>query len=77
MDLPFNKRSDLSPYLIHLTKNTRRKDDYSGYENLVNMLRKGKVWGSGEAGFIRGGKEAACFMDVPFASLNMSLPPRT
>ncbi len=74
-DLPFNKRLDLSPYLIHLTKNTRRKDDYSGYENLVNILRKGKIWGSGEAGFIRGGKEAACFMDVPFASLKYVLTP--
>lgn len=74
-DLPFNKRPDLSPYLIHLTKNTKRKDDYSAYENLVNILQKGKIWGSGKAGFIRGGKEAACFMDVPFASLKYVLTP--
>ena len=32
-DLPFNKRPDLSPYLIHLTKNTKLKDDYSAYVN--------------------------------------------
>jgi hypothetical protein len=30
-DLPFFERPDLSPYLVHLTKNTRVDDDYSAY----------------------------------------------
>ncbi|GAN62512.1 hypothetical protein AA0313_1870 [Acetobacter indonesiensis NRIC 0313] len=74
-DLPFNKRPDLSPYLIHLTKNTKPKDDYSAYENLVSILQTGRIWGSGKDGYIRGGMKAACFMDVPFASLKYVLTP--
>lgn len=74
-DLPFNKRPDLSPYLIHLTKNTRPKDDFSAFENLVHILQSGRIWGSGKAGYVRGGKKAACFMDVPFASLKYVLTP--
>lgn len=74
-DLPFNKRPDLSPYLIHLTKNTKPRDDFSAYENLVHILQSGRIWGSGKAGYIRGGKRAACFMDVPFASLKYVLTP--
>ena len=74
-DLPFNKRPDLSPYLIHLTKNTKRQDEYTAYDNLVNILKTGTIWGSGKAGYIRGGKTAACFMDVPFASLKYVLTP--
>ncbi|MEE4211643.1 MAG: hypothetical protein V2I43_20545 [Parvularcula sp.] len=74
-ELPFNKRPDLSPYLIHLTKNTKVKDDFSAYENLVHILQSGRIWGSGKAGYIRGGKKAACFMDVPFASLKYVLTP--
>ena len=74
-DLPFNKRPDLSPYLIHLTKNTKSKDDFSAYENLVHILQTGRIWGSGKGGYIRGGKKAACFMDVPFASLKYVLTP--
>ena len=52
-DLPFFERPDLTPYLIHLTKNTKA-DDYSAYNNLVNILLTGKVWGSDkEKGFIK------------------------
>ncbi len=74
-DLPFNKRPDLSPYLIHLTKNTMRKDKYSAHENLVNILQEGRIWGSDGTGYVRGKKTAACFMDVPFASLKYVLTP--
>jgi hypothetical protein len=48
-ELPFNARPDLTPYLIHLTKNTRRKDKYSALENLMNILREGEIWGSDSA----------------------------
>lgn len=75
-DLPFNKRPDLTPYLLHLTKNSRAEDDLSAFENLVSILRTGRVFGSDtKKGFIQGPNEAACFMDVPFASLKYVLTP--
>jgi hypothetical protein len=75
-DLPFFERPDLTPYLVHLTKNTERDDDHSAYDNLVNILRTGRIWGSDKAGYIKGPNTAACFMDVPFASLKYVLNPR-
>jgi hypothetical protein len=73
-DLPFFERPDLTPYLIHLTKNTKADDDYSAYNNLVNILLTGKIWGSDkEKGFIKRPHPAACFMDVPFYSLKYIL----
>ena len=74
-DLPFNVRPDLTPYLIHLTKNTDAEDDYSAYGNLVSILQTGEIWGSGTKGFIKGKRKAACFMDVPFSSLKYVLTP--
>ncbi|MBB4097454.1 hypothetical protein [Sphingomonas kyeonggiensis] len=75
-DLPFNKRPDLSPYLIHLTKNTKRDDEYSAYDNLVSILQTRRVDASDtKKGFIKGPNGAACFMDVPFASLKYVLTP--
>lgn len=75
-ELPFNSRPDLTPYLLHLTKNTRREDDFTAFENLVNILETGKIWGSStKRGFIKGKHRAACFMDVPFASLKYLLTP--
>ena len=35
--LPFNERPDLSPYLVHLTKNTKKEDEYSAFDNLVSL----------------------------------------
>jgi hypothetical protein len=73
-DLPFFERPDLTPYLIHLTKNTKASDDFSAFENLVSILQTGKVRGSDkEKGFIKGPNRAACFMDVPFYSLKYIL----
>lgn len=75
-DLPFNARPDLTPYLLHLTKNTMRKNQFSGFENLVNILETGRIRGSKSSeGFIKGKRRAACFMDVPFASLKYVLTP--
>lgn len=75
-DLPFNARPDLTPYLIHLTRRsvsgTKR---YSGYQNLRRILKSGTIWGSGSKGFVRGRNSAACFMDVPLASLKYVLTP--
>ncbi|NOH56390.1 hypothetical protein F0266_26175 [Vibrio coralliilyticus] len=69
-DLPFDTRPDLSPFLIHLTKNTKEEDDYSAYQNLISILKTGRLWGSDRAkGFIRGPNKATCFMDVPLSSL--------
>jgi hypothetical protein len=54
-DLPFNQRPDLSPYVIHLTKNTKASDGYTAYDNLVSILEDGRVWASAPSkGFIKG-----------------------
>lgn len=75
-ELPFNARPDLTPYLLHLTKNTKPEDEFSAYDNLVSILKTGKIWGSSsKKGFIKGPSKAACFMDVPFASLKYVLTP--
>lgn len=66
-ELPFRDRPDLSPYLLHFTKNTEGKDSYTAFDNLCNILETGKIWGS--KGFIRGPNKASCFIDVPFMSL--------
>ena len=72
-DLPFWDRPDLTPYLIHFTKNTKRDDDYSAFKNLVSILKTGVIWGSENTGFVKGGNAATCFMDIPFASLKYIL----
>ena len=73
-DLPFDVRPDLSPFLVHLTKNTKKEDEFSAFDNLVNMLKLGRIWGSDtKKGFIKGPNKAACFMDVPLSSLKYIL----
>lgn len=75
-ELPFNARPDLTPYLLHFTKNTKPEDEFSAYDNLVNILKTGEICGSSSRkGFIKGPNKAACFMDVPFASLKYVLTP--
>jgi hypothetical protein len=75
-ELPFNVRPDLSPYLIHLTKNTKATDDYSAYDNLMSILQTGQINGSKPSqGMIKGKHRASCFMDIPFASLKYVLTP--
>lgn len=72
-DLPFFERPDLTPYLIHLTKNTEASDQYAAFDNLVSILQTGKIWGSDKTGFVKGPHCAACFMDIPFHSLKYVL----
>jgi len=74
-ELPFNSRPDLTPYLIHLTKNTVAKDEYSAHENLVSILKTGDIWGSGNKTFVKGRTKTSCFMDVPFQALKYVLTP--
>lgn len=74
-DLPFHARPDLTPFLVHLTRNTDDVDGFSALDNLESILRTGRVSGSGRAGFVKGATRAACFMDVPFASLKYVLNP--
>jgi hypothetical protein len=76
-DLPFYERPDLTPYLVHLTKNTKQQDGFSAFDNLVGILMEGKVRGSSSSkGFIKGRRRATCFMDVPFSALKYVLNPR-
>ncbi len=73
-DLPFDVRPDLSPYITHLTKNTRAKDDCSAFDNLVSILQGGEIWGSNSRkGFIKGPNKAVCFMDIPLNCLKYVL----
>jgi hypothetical protein len=73
-NLPFDVRPDLSPYITHLTKNTREKDDYSAFDNLISILQKGEIWGSStKKSFIKGHNEPVCFMDIPLSSLKYVL----
>ncbi|HVT88522.1 MAG TPA: hypothetical protein VHD56_06690 [Tepidisphaeraceae bacterium] len=73
-DLPFEERPDLTPYLVHLTKNTKATDKFSALDNLINILQTGKIWGSSSSkGFIKGPHKATCFMDVPFIALKYIL----
>src|SRR5262245_48015157 len=75
-ELPFNARPDLTPYLIHLTKNTKADDEYSGFDNLVSILQTGELRGSSKKkGLIKGPNRAACFMDIPFQALKYVLTP--
>jgi len=72
--LPFSLRPDLSPFLVHLTKNTVADDDYDAFNNLVSILKTGEVFGSTtKKGFIKGKARASCFMDVPLSSLKYIL----
>jgi len=65
--LPFTERPDLTPYLIHLTRSTKDDDDFSAFDNLVNIIETGSVWATQT--YIKGRCKAACFMDVPFIAL--------
>jgi hypothetical protein len=70
-DLPFYERPDLTPYLIHLTKNFSEENGHSAFDNLVSILETGEIRGTRK--FIKGSDRAACFMDVPFYSLKYIL----
>ena len=65
--LPFTARPDLSPYLIHLTRQTEQK---SGFLVLQHIIFHDKMLkGSDKTGFIKGSTPAVCFMDIPLFSL--------
>ena len=72
-ELPFDVRPDLSKFLIHLTKNSKDEDEYTAFDNLVHILKTGKIWGSDKIGFIKGPNKATCFMDVPITALKYIL----
>jgi hypothetical protein len=75
-DLPFDERPDLTPYLVHLTKNTKDEDEFSAFDNLVSILKEGEIWASTKnSGLIKGPHSATCFTDVPFSALKYVLNP--
>lgn len=75
-DLPFNERPDLTPYIVHLTRHSKPKNGKTAFENLVGILKSGKIIGTKISGKIKGPNPASCFMDVPFAALKYVLNPR-
>ena len=71
-ELPFKDRPDLSPFLLHFTKNTEGENNYTAFDNLCHILQTGKINGSDSSkGFVKGPNKASCFMDVPFMSLKV------
>ena len=60
----------MTPFLIHLTKS---KEDTSAFDNLVNILRTGLIKTTDGTGFIKGNRQAACFMEVPINALKYLL----
>jgi len=70
--LPFFERPDLSPFLVHLTKNTKADDGFTALNNLNRILKCGELRGS-DKGFIKGPNPATCFMDIPLSSLKYVL----
>ena len=72
--LSFYEWPDLSPYLVHLTRNSKTDDKFTAYENLVSILAEGEIRGSNtKKGLVKGPHPAACFMDIPLASLKYVL----
>lgn len=69
--LPYFERPDLTPFLIHLTKNTKANNNSSAFDNLVSILQSGEILASKV--FIKGPNGVVCFMDVPFMSLKYIL----
>ncbi len=61
---PEEERPDLTPFLIHLTRST---DEHAALENLVRILKKGRILATDRT--IKEGQKATCFMDVPFLAL--------
>jgi|CXWL01.1.fsa_nt_gi hypothetical protein len=75
-ELPYYERPDLTPYLIHLTKESVKN---TGLKNLISILKDGVIEGTNS--FIKrasreSGVKAACFMDVPFAALKYVCSPK-
>lgn len=77
-DLPFYERPDLTPYLVHLTKNTKQgRRLFRLQKSRQYILRERKVRGSQSSkGFIKRRHRETCFMDVPFSALKYVLNPR-
>lgn len=72
--LPYVERPDLTPFIIHFTKNTKADNKSSAFDNLVSILKSGEIVASNKKkGFIKGTNGATCFMDVPFMSLKYIL----
>ena len=61
-DLPFNERPDLTPFLVHLTKDL---------QSLKSILEDRTIKASDK--YIQGSHDVVSFMDVPFYSLKYVL----
>lgn len=64
-------RSDLSQYLVHLTRST---NELEHYEVLYKMLTERIIYGSTTvSGFICGSTPAVCFQDAPLQSVGFNI----
>ncbi|GGD07887.1 DUF2971 domain-containing protein [Pontibacillus salipaludis] len=67
----YTSRSDLSRFLVHLTKPNPEIGDE--VDVLLKILNDGHLKGSGKEGFINGKNKAVCFQDVPLYSANQNI----
>ena len=65
-----SKRNDMVSRITHLT---RGKDSDEAFENLWQILIDKKINGSGNAGFINGGRKAVCLQELPLSAIAENL----
>lgn len=68
------RRSDMTGFLVHLTKGKETADGMSAINNLVKILKDKKLKGSDtKSGFIVGNQTAVCLQDTPIYSLTENI----
>jgi len=77
------RRADLSNALVHLTRERKEYNRTSeffeepeventvpAFEVLKEILKAGRIRGSGKDGFVKGGRPAVCFSEVPLSTVS-------
>jgi hypothetical protein len=63
------RRPDITHALIHLTGDRSAKRGLTAEQALHSILQEGIIRGSGNDGYIKGPNRAACFTEMPLASV--------
>src|SRR5262249_429821 len=83
MALPLVRRPDFTNALVHLTHERvgRVRHSHEGphhftdttnipaFSVLKEILRDGKIVGSGNSGFVKGSRRAVCFSEIPLSTV--------
>ena len=65
-----NNRNDMAARITHLT---RGHDVHDAFKNLWKILVDKKLNGSGNSGFINGGRKAVCLQELPLSAIAENL----